>query len=383
LRSLIILTAAFYVNFLCRVVFAPLLPIIEVEFGLGHAQAGTVFLFIASGECFGFFLSGMVSSRLNHRLTVLLSLFALGGVMLTLSQIDAIPSMFALLFLLGMSAGLYLPSGISILTEVTLRDHWGRAMAIHEIAPNLALLTAPLLAEGLIPFLPWRDILSVLGVSAILMGSVFFFFGQGGHQKGTPPNPKALGNILNKRSFWLVATLLALGIGAADGVYAMLPLFLVHEIGFDREFANTVIGFAHISSVVLIFFSGLITDRIGAKRAIALFSVATGILTLLLATVHGSILTPVLVFLQAPAVACFFPPVLVIASSRFPDRSRNVVFSLLMIVAILFGGGILPPWIGYLAGAVSFPFGISFVGFLALGALPLLYCLRAEPNTLG
>jgi len=36
----------------------------------------------------------------------------------------------------GISAGFYLPSGIAALTGLIRREDWGKAMAIHELAPN-------------------------------------------------------------------------------------------------------------------------------------------------------------------------------------------------------------------------------------------------------
>ncbi len=378
LRPLLVLSTVFYINFLARTVFAPLLPVIKIEFSLGHGEAGSLFLFVASGQCVGFLASGFVSSRLNHRLTVLLSVTAVGGVMLAMSQSLSVSRMYAWLFLVGAFEGLYFPSGIAILMELTSRQHWGKAMAIHELAPNLALVSAPLLVEALLIFAPWRGIVAILGVSALLMGVLFSMVGQGGRQKGTSPNPKAMRDILGDPSFWLIAAVLAFALGAADGLYAMLPLFLVHEVRFDRELANTIVGLSHLSGVIIIFSSGVITDRIGAKRATAVFSLAAGISTLMLGILHGSFITPTLVFLQAASIACLFPPVLVIASVNSPADLRNLTLSLLLIVSILFGGGAIPPAIGYLAEAVSFSFAICFLGVLVLMVLPLLVCLRAE-----
>lgn len=380
LRPLLVLTTVFYISFLSRTVIAPLLPVIEAEFGLSHGEAGSLFVFIASGQCVGFLASGFVSSRLNYRLTVFFSAIAVGGAMLAMSHSSSVSGMYTWLFLVGVSEGLYFPSGIAIITELTSRQHWGKAMAIHEVAPNLALVTAPLLVEALLIAVPWRGIIGIVGVSAVLLGLLFLLSGQGGTQKGTSPNPKTMREILREPSFWIIATVIAFALGAADGLYAMLPLFLVNEIGFEREFANTIIGLSHVSGVIIIFFSGLITDRIGAKRAMALFAGTTGVLTLMLGFFHGSFVTPALVFLQATSIACFFPPALVIAALILPPRLRGLALSLVLIVAILFGEGVVPPGVGYLAEAVSFSFGICLIGVLVLGILPLLFFLRTDSH---
>ena len=380
LKPILVLATVFYINFLSRNIFAPLLPVIEVKYGLGHGVAGTLFLFLAFGQCAGFLASGFVSSRLNHRLTVFLSAIGMGVVMLAMAQSASVSVMYIWLLLLGVSAGLYLPSGIAILTELTNQNHWGKVIAIHELAPNLGLVTAPLLVEVLLSVVTWHDIIVIIGVSQFLIGVLFLLIGQGGIQKGKSLNPKTMQTILKEPSFWIIATVFSLAVGAADGIYAMLPLYLVHEIRFERQLANTIVGCSHIFGVILVFFSGIITDRIGARRAMVSFSITTGILTLMLGIFRGSFITPILVFLQATSIVCLFPPTLVIASLNFPAHLRSLAFSLLFAVDVLFGAGMVPSCIGHIAEVLSFSFGISLIGILLLAATPMMFYLRSDSH---
>ena len=48
------------------------------------------------------------------------------------------------LYALGLAAGLYMPSAIATITALVDQRHWGKAIAIHELAPNLAFFTGPL-----------------------------------------------------------------------------------------------------------------------------------------------------------------------------------------------------------------------------------------------
>jgi len=265
LRPLLFLTFVFYLNYLSRIVTGPLLPVIEVEFSLGHGEAGSLFLLIASGYCAGIFGSTFVCSRLSHRNTIFLSAVILGGSMLAISQSTSLPQMRVGLLALGFCAGLYLPSGIAVITEVVSKEHWGKAIAFHELAPNLALVTAPLLAESFLRIVSWPYIFGILGASSLTTGVFFLLFGEGGITKGEPPNLKALQETLLNRSFWAMATGFAVLIGTTLGVYTMLPLFLIYETGFDRELANTLIGLSRLPGVIVVFFSGLITDRIGYR----------------------------------------------------------------------------------------------------------------------
>lgn len=369
---LLLLVPIFYLNVVSRIILAPFLPLIEGELRLGHGEAGSLFLFIAAGYCTGLLGSGVVSSRLNHRRAILLSTVTVGVAMLAMARSASVSGLHAGLVLLGFSAGLYLPSGIATVTEHIGQEHWGKAIAIHELAPNLAFVTAPLFAEVLLRLISWRGILAILGIFAMLMGALFLVFGQGASRKSEPPRFETMAYLLRNPSFWIMAALFSVSIGAGMGVYTLMPLFLVSEMGMDRGLANTLTGLSRVSGIVIVFFSGWITDRIGHSRALALFLTTTGTLTLLLGLIHGRITTPVLVFLQSASIPCFFPAGFSMVSWLFSSPLRNLAVSMITIVGVLFGMGVIPSAIGHLAEAFSFSAGFSLLGILALAILPLL-----------
>ena len=78
LIPILILTVIFLVNFLNRIVLAPLLPAIEKDLGLSHTAAGSFFLLMSLGYFVSLLGSGFVAARLTLRRTVLLSSFILG-----------------------------------------------------------------------------------------------------------------------------------------------------------------------------------------------------------------------------------------------------------------------------------------------------------------
>lgn len=380
LLPILFLTLIFYLSFVSRVILGPLLPILEGDLGLGHGEAGSLFLFSASGYCAGLLGSGFVSARLNHRRTIMLSAIAVGASMLVASRSTSVTGLQVGLALLGFSAGLYLPSGIASLTDQVGEAHWGKALSIHEFAPNLGYITAPMLAEALLHFLSWRGVLATVGILGILLGMVFQRVGGGGDRWGEPPGFETAKRLLRDPSLWIMAALFAVGIGSTMGIYLMMPLYLVSEIRMDREFANTLIGFSRVAGLAVILFSGLITDRIGHRRALALFLATTGVLTILLGILRGPAITPVLVFLQAASAACFFPSAFSIVSHLFVSQVRNLAVSLVVVAGSLVGAGAIPTGIGYFAEAYSFSFAICITGLLTLGVVPLLLRVNGARN---
>ena len=378
LGQVLILTGILYLNFLARLVFAPLLPIIELEFDLAHAAAGALFFSMFTGYCLGLLGSNFLSSQISHRKTILLSVWGLGGVMMGMSLLESLPGMHVGLFFLGISAGIYLPSGIAILTELVSQEHWGKALSIHEIAPNLALCTAPLFVESLLRYLVWRHTLIVLGISLIFAAVYFGLLGVKSTEKGKPPNLRAMTGLMAVPSFWILGAVFVLAIGWELGIYTMLPLFLVNELGYPRQFSNTLISISRVSGVVILFFSGFLIDRFGQNKAMLLFLIVSGICTITLGAVHGALITPAMILIQAASLACLFPAVLTVVSRATSSDVRGLAVSLLVLIGFLVGGGMVPPFIGYLADSISFSFGFCFIGALSLIMLPFLRFLRAD-----
>jgi NNP family nitrate/nitrite transporter-like MFS transporter len=371
ITPLLLLAGIFYLNFVSRVVLAPLLPVIEGELGIGHGEAGSLFFFIAAGYGLGLLGSGFISARLSHRHMITLSTIGVGGAILAVSRFTSVQGIHAGLVFLGIFAGFYLPSGIATLTGLVSKEHWGKALAIHELAPNLGFITAPLLSEALLKLFSWRQSLAMLGFVAILMSLLFFFFGQGGRERGEPPRLQSVHKIVKHPSFWIMATLFAVSVGSSVGVYTMMSLFLVSERGMERGWANALIGFSRTLGIGVLFFSGLIIDRVGPKQAMTIFLLATGVFTLLLGLVQGSWATPALLFLQAATTACLFPVGFTIVSLVFPPHLRGVAVSLIMFIGFLLGGGAIPSAIGHWAEAFSFSSGFFLWGSFILSTLIL------------
>ena len=276
--------------------------------------------------------------------------------------------MYSGLIIAGLSSGLYLPSGIAILTDLIKREHWGKALAIHELAPNLGFVTAPFLAEAFLRLFSWRGTLGLLGGWSILMGVIFLLLGRGGDQKGEPPHLRSMQNIVGRPFFWVMSGLFAVSIGATLGVYTMMPLFLVSELGMDRELGE------HLDRVFQGFWSrdprsvGL-DHRPGWTQACdALVRDHDRGLDLSAWVCSWSCDDTDPGIPQAISAVCLFP-VGFRCNLLFPAFLRNLVVSLVVLIGFLIGGGTIPLGIGCLAEMSSFSLSFSLLGVFMLGML--------------
>jgi MFS transporter, NNP family, nitrate/nitrite transporter len=277
------------------------------------------------------------------------------------------------LLLLGLASGLYLPSGIAVLTSLVNVKHWGKAIATHEMAPNLSFIVAPLLAEGVMLWFSWRSVLVFLGICSISTGILFSFFGKGADFPGEAPNFLSLKTLFSQKSFWIMMILFSFGLCATLGLYTMLPLFLVAQHGLERNWANTLVALSRISGLFMAFLAGWATDRVGPGLTMSGVFLIAGLATVFLGTTTGSWLVA-MVFFQPVVAGCFFPPGFAALSSIGPPNARNIAVAFTVPVAILVGGGAIPFGIGMMGDAGLFPLGVSLAGGLILsGALLALF----------
>jgi len=241
LGPLVLMTFIFFINFMARIIQAPLMPAIEQDLDLSHAEAGSLFFGLSIGYFIALMGSGFVSARINHRRAILLSIACVGIMLLSTAWSNNLAGMRAGIFLVGMAAGLYLPSAIAVITEFVDSRHWGKAIAIHEIAPNIAFVLAPLFAEAVLARYSWRTVLIVMGIASLLAGGIYRLFGRVGLFSGESPNFKSIRALAREPSYWIMILLFGLGISGSLGLYTMLPLFLVTDHGLERDFANTLL----------------------------------------------------------------------------------------------------------------------------------------------
>ncbi len=374
MTPLLFLAGIFLLNFLSRIVLGPLMPTVEKDLNIGHGEAGSLFFIISLGYCPMLLGSGFVSSRLNHRRTIILSSLAVGGAFLFVGLSHSLWGVRLGLLILGMAAGLYLPSAILTIIGLVRSKDLGKAIAIHEMAPNLGFLIAPFLAEALLGWFSWRGVLIFVGLASILGGAVFGFFGKGGNAYGEVPNLRMMRGLLADPSVLILIVLFSLALGMSAGVYSMMPLYLVSERGMDRTWANTLLGLSRVATLGIVLLSGWMTDRLGVGKNLKAVFLTGGLLTCLLGVAPGSWVIPI-VFIQGMVATSFFPVGFAALSRVGSPNVKNLVLALTLPVVSLIGGAI-PVGIGLMGEIGFFSLGFTFLGGLVLGGLLLIRYLK-------
>ena len=368
---LLLFWSLWYVNFSARTVISPLLPIIEDEFTISHAVAGSIFSFLSIGYTITLLLSGVLSPRIGYKRSIALGLLILMTSLFFLRYATTYTSLAVASLFIGLGAGIYLPSAIPLITAVFGRKHWGKAIAFHETAASFSVFSIPLLTAIALRFLNWRTIFFILSAACLIVCVFFFIF-------SPDPSPQRVekvrfSSVLRRRDFWGMAILWVFAASCALGLYNVIPLFLVKENGMSLETANTIFGFSRIGGFIVAIIAGFLVDRYGAKKILFLVILFTGLSTISLALAQTIPFLVVMLFVQATIYPAFFPVALV-AISRLTDFNERSIFAGTTIaIGVIFGMGLTPVILGALADVWNFK-----VGIFALGALTTVSCISLK-----
>lgn len=368
LPSLLLLTMIFFLNFLGRIIMAPLLPVIRDDFSLDHSGAGRFFLLLSCGYFTALLGSGYLAGRIAHRRVIVLSCVGTGLALLGIALAQEVAWICAGLFGLGLAAGIYLPSGIASITDRVPARHWGKALAIHELAPNSAFLLAPLLVEALLGYLNWRFSLMLLGFVTLMLAGFFSWRGQGAPYCGERPDLRAMTAMAANPAVWRMMLLFSIGIAGTLGVYSMLSLFLISEHGLERQWANNLLAFSRVGALGAAWLGGWASDRFGPIATMRIVFVFSGLLIMVLGGASGAALTAA-VFGQPILAVCFFPAGFSMLSRISSRRTQNITISITIPMAFLIGGGGMPLFLGWMGDANLFGPAFMVVGVVTIMAV--------------
>lgn len=359
----------FLLNYMSRSTLTPLLVSIERDLGVGHAQATSLLFMQSIGLSASFAVSGFLLCRFRPRHVATVPLAMAGGVLLLMPFVETLAQARIAFIAFGIGAGFYFPAGMATLSSLVMPNDWGKAVGIHELAPNTGFILIPLLAQAGLLFTDWRGVFALMGALMILVSMAFLRFGKGGRDCTDAPSFRGCGDLLRNPGSWVVVLLLTVSMIGEFSIYSILQIFLVSSAGFGPDAANLALSASRLTMPLVVLAAGWAADRFNARRIVGGCFLLQTVALCLMALDASSFRMPVLagVLLQAASMAFVFPPLFKVFAQCFLPGEQPVLLSLSMPVAGLVSSGVVPFFIGYCGQFHTF--GVAFIVIAALSAL--------------
>ncbi|WP_066854462.1 MFS transporter [Halodesulfovibrio spirochaetisodalis] len=377
LPYLFLIALIFYFNCVERALLSPLLVSIQKEFNFSYTLTTSLLVARSLGLSVSLFSNSFLAVHFQHRHIITASVFFAGASFALLSITTTYTQLQLGLFLFGLSAGLYFPSGMTTLASLVEKNDLSKAFSIHELAPNLAFITAPFIAELLLNVTDWRGCMQYVGIASMGLAVFFALTGKGGYGNGAPPRFATLKRILSKRNTWIFFTLAGSGLALEIAPYYVLPLFLVDQQNMTGAEANQLLAFSRLATPAAALMAGYVSVRTGEKPLLITCFFLSAVSLALMATTQGAILNAAIIA-QPLFPAILFPVIFKVFSEFFPAEEQSLVLAITMPFVGFLGSGIMPNFLGYCGDIFSFQMGFGIFSVLTLVSMIALFITPSQ-----
>lgn len=364
---------------LTSAVIGPLLVPMSESFNLSLSQAGRLVSFRYQGFLLSSVLIGVLWQRGRARLFLVGSSFVLCIALLTIGLWPALPVVYVLLLVVGLSGGLVHTGVDSLLSEI-YSDVRTRVLNLVHIFFGVGAFLGPIIVGTvLLVFGWWNLVYCLVGIGAL---SLFFLFLTQNLKEVEPPLPethtgawKNLTYLAKSTPFWLLTLGMFFYLGAEVSLLSWVPMFLARV----RNASTVAAGYANsvfwitllVGRLCFVYLSGKIsTPRLLMLAALGTTFSAVGVFSL---TNHILIIT----FLACTGLFAsgIYPTILALGGHTFPERI-GMIMGVLSAAGSL--GGICFPWlVGFGSEYLGLGRGVFMIPIvMGLAAVTFVYVER-------
>ena len=278
---------AFMQTHLHRMAFAPLIPTFVSDLGLSYAAAGTIQTAYFWTYALAQVPIGVIADRWGARrvMAACALTLAIGGLAFALSTSYA--ASIASRMVVGLGAAAVWVPGMQLITRWVPPGERGRAAGLMSSGGGLGGTLGLVLVPVATALLGWRLAYGLTVVPALLtLGMILVVLrGEDPAPAAAPSGARAghgaLRRVLAVRAIWPLNVNVIFSYGGWFSFVTFLPAFLVRGAGFSHAEAGAITGLVTAGTMVSWPLAGFMSDRLGRRRPVFLFSQLVSVLGLL------------------------------------------------------------------------------------------------------
>ncbi|WP_329124350.1 MFS transporter [Streptomyces sp. NBC_01353] len=368
--TIVLLFAAWLVDYADRLVINLVLPSIGEEFDLGRGQQGLVVsaFFLAYALCQ--IPGGLLADRFGAQRVTCWALLSWSVFTALTGFAWSFAVLLVLRFAFGAAEGIFPPASMKVLVERTTPEERMGANGLIMSSNAVAAVITPLAVAPLIAAFGWRSAFfstAALGVFVLVAVRMWLPAPPAGTDPETPAVRNGLRLMLREGVLWRFALMLFGYSTIMWGLTTWIPSYLNDERGIPLASAGALVAIPALASALATVVGGRLVDRLGGHhRKIVVPAMTVAAIALPLMSYSAS-LTGFVVFatVAACAASLAYMPIFAVPLRGLDPRHVGVG-SAVIVLGGQIAGMVAPPVMGVLADAFSFQ--VAFA-FLVLGAV--------------
>lgn len=362
-----------------------LMPYIAGEFFLTSRQVGGIGSAVLIGWAIGGIIVARASDRMGQRKSFLIAAFSCFAVLSGLSALaTGFFTLLAARLLIGIAEGPVIPVKQAMVIAESSPDRRGLNMGIVQNcgAQLLGSLVGPILLVAIAQAWGWRAAFLAAGIPGILVALLIWRCLR--EPVSPPPSletqdkiDSVLGTLLRNPNLVLCALVSLVSVAWFFILLTFLPLYLVRDLHMspaNMSLIISLVGLAGVTSSVIVPY---LSDRIGRRPAICMFSAVGAIAPFGLLAAGANFWLVAVSLLVGCQMLGIFPLVMAtVPQESVRPEDRATATSLVIAVAQIGGGAAGPMAAGWFAQQSSNATAIVLSGALAVAAMALAPFIR-------
>lgn len=364
------------------------MPAMQSALSLSIAAIGLLIGVSRWGNVISAFLSGFLSGLMGRKKFIVAGVILSSICMLLTSFTTNFWLILILQFIAGFGFGTYLPSALSILSELFPPETRGRYIGIHEVAAPAGFTVGPILG-GLMLMLGagWSGGLQIWIVPAVIILLSQLVLMRGCFLR-LPQDAQAsskIGDALKLPSSWSINNYLLL-IGslvchnAMFSLISMLPLYWTSELNVEVSNAAFIFGVIRVFGIFGQLGAGYLSDVFGRLKVMLAIHSLGSVALVFSAYLEFNPLLIVSLFISSTLFDAFMPVSFALISDLTPPMERSKMIGFTLAISRIFIA-LSPTIIGLLAESLGFKTAWMFPITLTFIGIPFLILLKGRLNS--
>ena len=269
---------------LCTGLLTALLPFVKEGLGLSYLQSGLLLSAYTITSGISQFPGGWIGDRFRRYIVIAVGLGGVGLTTLAVGLTHTYYSMLVILVIMGIFAGAYHPSALSMLSASFEETRRGKVIALHVVGGSIGFTVGPIFGGLIAELLGWRFAFIILSLPALAAVPVILKkFRQlelgssaKSHQQPSRPAIHSISIWQTLRAIGIIFVLAVLIHLIAGAAMAFIPVYLVDKHHIAPAYAAMMMGILRGGGIAGSLFGGWLSDRWDRKKAIFLSLIVVG-----------------------------------------------------------------------------------------------------------
>lgn len=271
-----LMVASFLLTFISRFTWPPLIPVVAPLFKMSNTQAGAFMTAFYLGYVITQIPAGVLADRLGVRMVLAISLIVEGFATFGMQYMTSYDTGFWLRVITGLGAGAVMSACSRAIAEWFPLKERGTAFGILLAAPSGGIVLSNYIVPALNKSFGWQGVFQVVGIVTAIVGVLILLFVRtsSDNQQSSASLFGGFKVIFTSRELLLTAVAGFALMWAELGIATWANAYMKTKLGYSVSTAGMVMIFYGIGGVLAPMFSGILSDKIGKRKNILIFSYA-------------------------------------------------------------------------------------------------------------